>query len=152
VADFGSGSGGWLIPLVKKIKDGQFYAIDILEGPLSALRSKADLEKIDSIRTIQSDVEDPNGSTLADSSCDLVLMTNLLFQVDDKEKALAEGKRVLKDNGKILIVDWKKDVPLGPDKGRIGVEEVKRIAKDLGLKVEKQFTPSIYHYGIILVK
>ena len=152
VADFGSGSGGWVMPLAKQVEGGDVYAIDILEEPLSALRAKADLEKLYNIKTIQSDVEKPTGSTLADSLCDLVLMTNLLFQVDSKEKVLAEGKRVLKEKGKILVVDWKKDAPLGPKEGRIGAEEVKKIAKGLKLKVEKQFTAGIYHYGLILVK
>ena len=45
-ADFGCGSGGWAIPLAKKLEEGKVYAIDILEEPLSALRARAKLEKI----------------------------------------------------------------------------------------------------------
>mgnify|MGYP001611054209 FL=1 len=32
--DFGSGSGGWAIPLAKILEEGRVYAIDILEEPL----------------------------------------------------------------------------------------------------------------------
>ena len=31
-ADFGSGSGGWAIPLAKRLKFGKVYAIDISTG------------------------------------------------------------------------------------------------------------------------
>lgn len=99
-ADFGSGSGGWAMPLAKKLEDGLVYAIDILNEPLSALIGKIALEKVSNIKTICSNIEGKNGSTLSDSSVDLVLMTNLLFQAEDKEAILAEAKRILKKAAK----------------------------------------------------
>ncbi len=149
-ADFGSGSGGWVIPLAKQLDWGKVYAIDILEEPLSALRAKIKLEKIANIQIIKADVE--KGIELFEESCDLVLMTNLLFEVEDKKKVLEEGKRVLRKGGRILVVDWKKEAPLGPKEGRVLPEEVKEIALDLNLRIEKEFDASLYHYGIILVK
>jgi len=149
-ADFGSGSGGWAIPLAKGLENGKVYAIDILEEPLSALKSRAKFEKVLNIETIKSDIE--KTSKLFKDYCDLVLMTNLLFEVEDKTKVLEEGKRVLKEGGKILIVDWKKEAPLGPKEGRISAKEVKELAKKTGLKLEKEFEASIYHWGLILVK
>jgi len=149
-ADFGSGSGGWAFPLAKKLEEGKVYSIDILEEPLSALRAKAKLEKIFNIETIKSNVE--KGSKLFNESCDLVLMTNLLFQCEDKKKVIEEGKRVLKPGGKILVVDWKLDATLGPEKGRVSPEEVKETALDLNLRIEKEFEAGIYHWGLILVK
>ena len=98
-ADFGSGSGGWTIPLARKLEDGLVYAIDILEEPISALKGKIALDKIPNIKTIRSNVEDKNGSTLPDSSVDLILMTNLLFQAEDKKAIFAEAKRILKKGG-----------------------------------------------------
>ena len=151
-ADFGSGSGGWVIPLAKILKDGQVFAIDILEEPLSALRSKMTLEKILNIRTIRSDVENKNGSTLPDSSVDLVLMTNLLFQAGKKKEIFGEAKRILKSGREILIVDWKKDSPQGPEKGRISEKEVKKMAESFGFEMEKEFEAGIYHYGLVFVK
>ena len=149
-ADFGSGSGGWAIPLAKKMEEGKIYAIDILEEPLSALKARAKLEKIINIETVKSDIE--KTSRLFEDSCDLVLMTNLLFQSEDKKKVLEEGKRVLKFGGKILIVDWKEDAPMGPKGGRVSPEEVKETALDLNLRIEKEFEASPYHWGLILVK
>ena len=159
-ADFGCGSGGWALPLAKKLEEGKVYVIDILEEPLSALKAKIKLGKILNIETIKSDVNET--SKLTSESCDLVLMTNLLFECEDKKRVLEEGKRALKKGGKILVVDWKLDAPLGPKEGRVSPAEVKKIAESIGLKVEKpalrslgeggEFEAGIYHWGLILVK
>jgi len=148
-ADFGSGSGGWAIPLAKILKEGKVYAIDVLEEPLSALKSKAELNNISNIETIRSDLESEKGLKLKNNFLDLVLMTNLLFEVENKNDVLAEGKRVLKKGGKILIVDWEPEASLGPKEGRISAEEVKKIAKDLDLKIDKELPAGAYHYALI---
>jgi ubiquinone/menaquinone biosynthesis C-methylase UbiE len=150
-ADFGSGSGGWVIPLAKKLENGKVFAIDILEEPLSALKSKLKSANIDNVETIQSNVEKLDGSNMFPESCDLVLITNLLFQVKDKEIVLKEAKRVLNNKGRILIVDWKENAALGP-KETISIEETIKIAKKLSLKVEKEFEAGPCHWGLILIK
>lgn len=149
-ADFGSGSGGWVLPLAKILEDGTIYAIDILEEPLSALRAKAKLQKLENIRTKTANVE--KGTDLWEESCDLVLMTNLLFECDDKKAVLAEGKRVLKKGGLILVVDWQKDNPLTKEIEKVSFEEIKSIVQELDLRVEKEFEAGIYHKALILVK
>src|SRR4030042_3324590 len=92
--DFGCGSGGWVTPLAKKLENGKVLSLDILEEPLSALRAKAKLFKLENIETIKADVE--KGTSLANESQDLVLITNLLFECKDKNKVLEEAKRALK--------------------------------------------------------
>ena len=151
-ADFGCGSGGWVIPLAKRLENGTVYAIDILEEPLSVLKSKAKLEKIYNVEIIQADIEGKNTSKLSDSSCDLVLMTNLLFQCENRKSVLEEGKRVLKTGGKILAVDWNKDNALTKAVENLSAQEVKKIAKYLNLKLEKEFKAGLYHWGLVLVK
>ena len=51
-ADFGSGSGGWAIPLAEKLTEGKVFAIDILKEPLSALEGKMRSKRILNIQTI----------------------------------------------------------------------------------------------------
>jgi ubiquinone/menaquinone biosynthesis C-methylase UbiE len=149
-ADFGSGSGGWVIPLAKKLEEGKVFAIDILEEPLSALSSKAKTEKLFNIQTIRSDIE--KTSKMISESCDLVLMTNLLFQIDDKKQILEEAKRVLKKSGMVLVVDWKADNVFGPKEGRVSSDEVKKFAEEVGLKFEKEFEAGPHHYGLVFIK
>lgn len=147
-ADFGCGSGFWVLPLARTLEEGRVYGVDILEEPLSALRSKAKTEKLYNVVSMKADVE--KGTTLLSGSCDLVLMTNLLFQVANKKGILNEGKRVLKKNGRILVVEWKKDAAFGPEQGRVSVEEIKELAEELGLKVEKEFEAGPSHWALVL--
>lgn len=146
-ADFGCGSGGWAIPLAKKVK--WVFAIDLLEEPLSALRGGMRMEKVFNIDALRGNVE--GKTTLLSESCDLVLMTNLLFQVDDIKKVFEEAKRVLRKGGKILVVDWKENAEVGPEK-RVSLEKIKEVAKEVGLNFEKEFEAGIYHFGAIFSK
>jgi ubiquinone/menaquinone biosynthesis C-methylase UbiE len=151
-ADFGCGSGGWVVPLAKILEGGRVYAIDIQEEPLSALRMKTNIDKLQNIKVIKADIEKPKGSTLYNSCCDLVLIANILFQSNNKKEILEEAQRVLKPGGKILVVDWKKDAPLGPEEGRVAPEDVKNIAQSLGLKFENEIEASSFHFGLVFTK
>ncbi len=148
--DFGCGSGGWVIPLAKQLKSGMVYAVDILDTAISALNGKASSEKIFNIKTVIGDIEE--GVKMPNEYFDLVLMTNLFFQLENKEKVLEEAKRLLKNNGMILVIDWEKDAPLGSKEGRVSIEEIKEMAKRIGLISEKEFKAGNFHWGLILRK
>ena len=150
--DFGSGSGGWAIPLAKKLEEGKVYAVDVQESALSALKGKAVLENVINIETVLCDLEMAKGLELIDDFFDLVLMTNLLFQLEDKKQVLMEAKKVLKKGGQLLIVDWKAEVPLGPKEGKISSKDLEKITEGLGFKLKKEFEAGDYHYGLIFTK
>ena len=150
-ADFGSGSGGWAIPLAMLLKDGIVLAVDVQEGPLSALESKARLEGVSNIKKITGNVE-TKVLEIRESSCDIVLITDLLFQVDEKEEVFKEARRVLKPEGKVLVVEWSLDSLLGPKAGRVSEEEIKSISQRLGFKLEKEFTAGDYHFALLFKK
>jgi ubiquinone/menaquinone biosynthesis C-methylase UbiE len=151
--DFGCGSGQWVLPLAKQLEDGKVYAIDILEEPLSALESKARTENLLNIETIRFNIEGGQGLKLSAASIDLVLMTNLLFECEDKKSVFEQAKNVLKGKGQILVVDWRKDAPFGPEKEiRVSADEIRKIAENLGLKLQKEFDAGKYHYGMVFQK
>jgi ubiquinone/menaquinone biosynthesis C-methylase UbiE len=148
--DFGCGSGGWVIPLSKELKAGIVYAIDVLEDAISALDGKISSQQLFNIKTILSDVE--KGVKIKDSYFDLVLMTNLLFQVDDRNFVMQEARRVLKTNGMVLIIDWKKDAPVGSKEGRLSIEEAVLLGEKNGFKKEKEISSGNFHWGLLLTK
>ena len=151
-AEFGCGSGGFAVPLAKKLDEGLVYAIDIQESPLSALKSRTLVENMTNVRIIRSDLEKPKGSTLFPDSLDLVFIPNVLFQIKDKSAIISEAERVLKSKGKLVVIDWLLKASQGPEKGRISPEEVKKITEDAGFKLEKEFEAGKYHYGLVFVK
>jgi ubiquinone/menaquinone biosynthesis C-methylase UbiE len=150
--DFGSGSGGWAIPLARKLEEGKVYAVDVQESALSALKGRAGLENILNIETVLCDLERAEGLELIDGFFDLVLMTNLLFQLKDKNQVLREAKKILKKGGQLLVVDWKAEIPLGPKSGKISAQDLKKTAENLGFKLKKEFEAGDYHYGLVFTK
>jgi len=151
-AEFGCGSGGFAVPLAKRLDEGLVYAIDIQESPLSALKSRALLENITNIRIIRFDLEKPKGSTLNPDFLDLVFIPNVLFQAKDKSAIISEAERILKSKGKLVVIDWSPGATQGPEKVRVSPEEVKKMVEDVGLKLEKEFEAGKYHYGLVFVK
>ncbi len=151
-AEFGCGSGGLTIPLAKVLNKGRIQAIDILEEKIEALKYKADEEKIFNIQTSIRDLDQYNGSKLSNNSVDVVLIPNVLFQSESKDVMIKEAARVLKEEGQILIIDWKKESPLGNKGQSVDPEEVKKIAEETSLQLKKEFSAGPYHYGLIFKK
>ena len=152
VADFGSGSGGWAIPLAKKLKMGKVYAVDVQEQALQALKTKAEMAKITNIKLVRADLEQSLGSSIQAGLLDLVLMSNLLFQVKNKKGVMAEAKRVLRTKGKLLVVDWKPDALLGPEGERVSPERIKEMVQEMGFALDKEVSAGAYHWGLLFTE
>lgn len=151
-AEFGCGSGGFTLPLAKRLSQGLVWAIDILEGPLSVLKSRCILEKINNIKIIKGDIEREKGSTIPDSSLDIVVIPNVLFQSENKNAIIKEADRVLKNRGILLVIDWLSGVSSGPEGERVSVVGLKEITQKLELKFEKEIDAGKYHFGLIFRK
>jgi len=152
VADFGCGAGFFSLAIAEKIKEeGIVYALDVLTQSLESVASQAKLKGITNIIVKRVNLEKDGGSKLEAGSIDLVVMKDVLFQNQNKNIIINEAKRVLKDEGKILIVEWKKEpTSIGPTVNlRIGREELEKIAGESGLKIEKEIKVGNFHYGII---
>ena len=149
-ADLGCGSGEWVVALAQILENGKVYAIDLLDEPLSSVRSKAGIKGLQNIETVKSDVEKIIPRLLS-NSLDLVLMTNLLFQADDRAGVFKEAARVLKAGGKVLAVDWSKSPSIGP-KQKLSAEEIKKIARETDFSLVAEFPAGKFHFGIIFEK
>jgi ubiquinone/menaquinone biosynthesis C-methylase UbiE len=137
--------------LARKLEAGLVYGLDIQEAPLKILKSRSLSEKLFNIRPIRTDLEKPNGSTLKESSVDLVLVPNILFQAENKNAIMSEAKRIVRAGGKIVVVDWSVSASFGP-KTIAKAEEIKMICQQMGLKLEKEFKAGSYHYCLIFSK
>jgi len=152
-ADFGCGSGSWVLPLAHILEEGSVFAVDVQQEPLSALSGKAKHKGLYNIITITADLEKKIPG-INDNSLDLVVMANILFQIENKAALFSEADRVLKKGGKLLVVGWKTEVSLGPKNGKISKMDVQAIAKKTGFILEKDLEQEtgIYHYGLVFAK
>jgi ubiquinone/menaquinone biosynthesis C-methylase UbiE len=150
-AEFGCGSGGFTIYLAKKLSEGLVWAIDILEEPLSALKGRQLMEGLHNIKIVRGDLEKFNGSTIPNSSLDLVVIPNVLFEAEDKLAIMREADRVLKNRGILVIIDWLPEAAHGPEQ-KVSSKEVKEMAEKLELNFKKEIEAGKYHYGLVFEK
>lgn len=153
VADFGCGAGYFPGEIARLVGDeGHVAAIDIQQSALESVRSRARQEHLLNIEPIWGDLEVEGGSQLKDASQDMVLIANVLHQAPDKAAIIREARRVLKPRGRVVIIDWNMDSPLGPARERrVPKSALTEMAAAAGLKPEQEFSAGQYHYGMVLV-
>ncbi len=148
-ADFGCGSGGFTIPLAKRLNKGFVYAMDVQELPLNALKSKALAENILNIDFIRCDIE--KKTNIAGSSLDIATIVNVFFQIEDKKALILETERALKKEGRLLVIDWNSS-EYGPSGEKSSLNEIKEISREAGFEIEEEFPAGAYHSGILFKK
>lgn len=154
IADFGAGHGFFSVAFAKKVgPSGQVFAIDILKTALESVRSQAKIEGLFNIKIIWGNLEKPGGSTLPSGSCDMVMIANILFQAPDKSALLEEAKRVLKEGGRLAVIEWKPYIAVGPKKeSRMSEAELKQLILSKGFLELKTIDAGTHHYGFIFKK
>lgn len=152
VAEFGCGAAHFTLEIAKKTKKGRVYAIDIQAEKLSALKSNMAKEKISNIFPILADLETERGSGLQGNLLDVVIIPNVLFQAENKHAIIAEGARVLKSGGELLIIDWAKRTPFNAGAAMVSSDEIKQMVSDLNLSLKREFDAGDYHYGLLFTK
>jgi len=152
VADFGSGSGHYTLMASKLVGDkGRVYAIDIQSDLLKKVKNLSRDEHRDNIETIPGDIDEIGGSMLSDGIIDIVILSNVLFQLEKKENTAKEIKRVLKSSGRVIVIDWTGSFGgIGPQqKDVVGSERAKELFEREGFVYEKSFNAGEHHYGLI---
>lgn len=156
IADLGCGGAGhFTIPVARFVGDQTIvYAVDILKSVLQSVTSIARLEGVNNIKPIWSNLEIFGATKIKKESLDFALLINILFQSKQHEEILREAQRLLKKEGKLLVVDWNQ-VPSSfgpPPADRVKADVVKKIAKKLNFELIDEFDAGNYHYGLIFEK
>jgi ubiquinone/menaquinone biosynthesis C-methylase UbiE len=152
VADFGAGSGAYVLAIAERLEhSGKIYAIDVQQELLRRIKNEAHKRGYKNVEIIWSDLEKPHASKIADRHLDLVLISNLLFQLEDKRAPLLEAWRILKPLGRLAVIDWSESFGgMGPTKKHVfRQEEAKALAVGCGFEFTKAFDAGAHHYGLL---
>ena len=155
IADFGAGSGAYTLAAAKALHGrGKVYAIDVQKDILTRLQNTCSDEHIGNVTCIWGDIEKLGGTKIRDDSCDLVIISNVLFQAPDKKTILEEAKRVLHWGGRLLIIDWTASFnSMGPTQEQVFPESAARaLAEQLNFLFDQSLNAGNYHYGMIFRK
>ncbi len=156
VADLGCGRTGHFIFLAARVvgETGVIYAVDIMKDILESIKSRIRTEGYDNIQTIWADLESYGKIPIPANSLDICFFVNVFFMLKKKEEALKEARRLLKENGFLVIVDWTKKLGLlGPGPGSaVNPQELAKIATELGLSLVENCSAGDYHFCSIFSK
>jgi arsenite methyltransferase len=155
VADFGSGSGFYSFAAAQKVgTNGRVYSLDIQKDLLQKVKKEAQARGLANIEIIWADLEHLGGSKLRDASMDAVILANILFQLEDKDKPVLEINRILKRGGRVLVVDWLSSFGgLGPQaKDVLSKEKTQELFIKHGLTFDRDISAGAQHYGFIFRK
>ncbi|MFA4955974.1 MAG: class I SAM-dependent methyltransferase [Candidatus Methanoperedens sp.] len=145
-ADIGCGTGFFSIPAARRVK--KVFALDIQQEMLDIIRDKIKKEKITNIEVILSG---ESSIPISDKSVDILLMANVFHELEDRSSLIKEVKRVLKMNGRLVIIDWKKmEMDFGPPlKERLDEKEVIESCYGNGFMVIERSKVGPYNYLLI---
>lgn len=154
VADFGCGNGHYTVAAAALAgKKGQVYSLDILEDCLSQTSTLAKLVGLRNVSTQLCDLEKFGSCTLPETSCDLVIVSSLFHQAENRENILREAYRVLKTGGQLLVVEWQSGAPLGPPvSDRVSPEAMRTILERSSFRPVKELPAGSFHYALLYAK
>jgi len=152
VADFGAGSGEYTLALSSAVgSEGQVYAIDVQPDLLIRIKNEARRRGLKNIDIIVGDVGRAHGTKLRSHSVDLVLMSNVLFQLEYKEAAWNEAHRTLLSKGRLAVIDWSEHGGrIGPSREHLYRRpEAVRDAERSHFHYTGEFPAGAHHYGLM---
>jgi ubiquinone/menaquinone biosynthesis C-methylase UbiE len=152
VVDLGAGSGFYSYEAAKRVgSSGRVYSVDVQKDLLERLRSTGAAQGLRNIEVIWGNIEKIGGTKLKEGLADRVVASNLLFQISNKDDFVLEIKRILKQYGKLLLVDWSEASPIGP-KNFVPSLAAQSLFEKAGFKLEQTFSAGEHHYGMIFAR
>ena len=156
VADFGCGKTGHLVFPAAVIvgETGVVYAVDIIKELLTEIAKRAALEAFHNVHTVWADVERVGSTAIPEGSLDLVFLMNIMARAPEREHILEEASRLLKEKGRLAVVDWARGgLPFSPKPEQlVSFPIIEKWALSHGFVVQSEFTPGPYHHGLVLYK
>ncbi len=152
VADFGAGAGYYSVAAASMVGgDGLVWAIDVQQDLLTKAKHAANPQEMKVLRFVHGDCEVPEGTQLKKGSIDIVILSNVLFQCDNKLGVLTEVVRVLRPMGRLLLIEWAGSFGgIGPPAELVLSREIVRtLCAQVELEFERELDTGDYHYGLV---
>jgi len=144
--DFGSGTGTFALPLAQYVgNNGKVYAVDSSAEMMGHIQAK---NPPPNLILVQRDVANTG---LDDQIADICLLAFILHEVKQPESLIAEASRLLKPQGRLLVVEWKAELesPGPPKSRRIARGQIEQLFGHAGLSSIQYLDWSGNHYVAI---
>lgn len=142
VLDVGAGTGFWTGPLSRMVgPEGRIVAVDVEPIMLDEIRSLVAAEHLDNVETVLSqELQIP----VPDGSATFAVLGFVLHEPDEPPALLAEVRRILQPDGRMLVIDWqKKPTEQGPPLGaRIARDDARAMIEAAGFRAREIDAPT----------
>jgi ubiquinone/menaquinone biosynthesis C-methylase UbiE len=103
VADVGSGSGSFSVPMAKAIApNGILYAVDIDQKMLDFVAERAKKDGVTNLRTVLGEYDDPK---LPVKTVDVAFFHRVLHMIEHRQAYVNATAKYLKPDGRIVVID-----------------------------------------------
>ena len=146
--DIGCGDGFFSVLAAKKVgSTGKVYAVDIDAAAIDKLKRKAEAEDIKNIVTKVGKAED---AVFCKGCADFIFYSMNLHDFSDPVKVLKNAKQMMKANGQLIDLDWKKmNMSFGPPVAiRFNEEKAAGLLHSAGFTVTDVRDVGPYHYVV----
>lgn len=150
VIDYASGAGHWSIRAAKLVAPrGRVLALENDIDMLNMIKGRADLDKITNLEIEEINLE--KGKSKKAKPADLVIVSNILYLINNKESFVKKAAELVKENGKLLLVEFvpRKTIVGPPVEMRLSEEDVIRLFEKAGLHFACTVNAGWHHYGLI---
>ena len=147
--DIGCGSGFFTIPAAKLVgESGRVYGLDIDREAISRIRQKAESE---GLRNLHLEVGKAEEIVLCQACADIVFFGIVLHDFAGPARVLVNARTMLKPDGRLVDLDWKKEsMDFGPPlRIRFNEAEAVQLIEAAGFKIDSVGDNGRYHYLII---
>ena len=155
VADLGAGAGAYSIAAARAVgTTGAVYAIEVQKDLVVRVKREAEEQGLVNLDVRWGDIEVLGGTKLRDASVGVVILSNILFQVEDGAGMVEEVRRILREYGRILVIDWSDSYDnLGPTpEAIISEHDARQFFENRGFVFEASIKAGAHHYGFSMMK
>lgn len=155
IADLGAGTGAYTIPLAERVGEtGRVYAVEVQKDFLTNIKNSATERGYKNVELLWGNIEMVGGTKIKDGACDAVVISNVLFLAEDKNGLLREASRILKQGGKLLLIDWADSFNnLGPSPAMVVTrDQALTLCEGNGFVLKNEVSAGEHHYGFVMLK
>jgi SAM-dependent methyltransferase len=147
VADIGSGTGYFAVRFARAVPQGRVFGIDIEPDMVRYLNARAKREGLANLMSLAGGADDPR----LPAPVDLVIVVDAYHHIGAREQYFRKVRDRLKPGGRLAIIDFRPDSPMGPPKRhRIGAEQLKKELGRAGFEPLQEHAFLPYQYFVVL--
>jgi predicted methyltransferase len=143
IADIGAGTGYFSVRFARMVPKGRVYGVDTEPDMVKHLAERAQRAGLANVTAVAGAPDSPR----LPEKTDMIVLVDVYHHVAERERYFRDLRASLKPGGRVAIIDFRMDSPIGPPKSaRMSPEQVQAEMERAGytLAREHAFLPNQY--------